>query len=1169
MDVYIKGIYLKNFKSFKDETHIPLFDEFIVISGPNGSGKSNVVDAILFTLGLSSSRDMRAERLTDLIYNSGNGDGLDHAEVSVHFENHDRTIPLDRDVVTISRRIKKTDKGYYSYYYLDGRPCSLSEIQDLLTRSSVTPNSYNVIMQGDVTRILNMSPIERRKIIDEISGVAEFDEKKEKAFEELEEVRRKIDRLDIILEELFNRSKRLEKERDRALEYEKLRNERRRCEAQLLLATLITKERELNDIQSSIDERLEKLKLISGSISEKTAEMEELQSELDEYEVQVIQKQEREWLDVKKEIERVVESINQHKMIIELKKERINDLKAQKSKILGELNSTRSGLEKILNHLDEVRMRREELKYLLDDKLAVLERIKDEIESTDSRIKDARERLFTLRDELERELRVKNELLMEQEMLFERVRRRSDELNLISDQIKGLEDQLDEKRKEVVDGSRRMKELSQELEENENRIKFERSRLSETEDAIRALERKIMEIEAQIRAEKEFKGYSEGVRCIMEGVRSHQLEGVYGTIAELGEVDERFAVALEAAAGGKMQYLVVDTDLDAQHAIEHLKRMKKGRATFLPLNKLKDGVLPPLPKEKGVIGFAINLIRYDPIFRRAFWHVFRDTLVVDSIEDGRRLMDRFRSVTLDGDIIEKSGVMTGGAPPRPRFRFTSSLEDGLLKLREEVAVLESRRRECLEKMRALENQSRSLKDEIFRLGSVTNRAQVEMREVERLLNEARSRLENLDEKGEKERISQLERAISQSTGKISELEREIEDLESGLRISRISELSKREREISEEIRIIESKIQELDLSLKSTTLEQEHLERQITEGEERLRELDGSISHEMDEIEENESRIEVLESELSAMHEREKALEEEISNLKSGFKEGFERVMLLREEIEGLKLRRERIDGAISDLKRIKEGISSEISSLRERIDEIDLSLDETSIEDPDTIRRRIREIEEEMHLLEPVNMRAIDEFREVESRSREMMRRRKTLSKEREEIIDRIEGYERRKCEVFLATFDAINQNFKEVFRELSDGEGELILESPDNPFEGGMLIKVQPAGKPFQRLEALSGGEKSLTALALLFAIQRYRPAPFYVLDEVDMMLDGANVEKVARMIRKLSNGTQFIVVSLREPMIEYASRTIGVVMQEKNISTITGIKLNGRDSQVRTST
>ena len=1166
--MHIKGIDLKNFKSFKNQTHIPLFDEFMTISGPNGSGKSNVLDAILFTLGLSKSRDMRADKLTDLIYSSGNGDGINQAEVKVHFDNSDRLIPIDRDAVTISRKVKKTDNGYYSYYYINGKPCTFSEIQEILSRSFITSNSYNVIMQGDVTRILNMSSFERRKIIDEISGVAEFDEKKERAHHELDEVRSRIERLDIILEELKNRLKILQTERDQALMYENLKEEKVRCEASLLLADLNLKEQEFDEIKSSIEDRLEKKEIISRGISNKTAQMEDIQSDLDEDEVRLVKKREEEVLTIKKSLEEVSGAISRFKELVSLGKERIEDLKTQKNSIFIELESNRQELEDTLKRFDDERIRKGSLKETLDEKTAILDGIKKEIESAGSKAEDATHRLYTLRRELEVEQSKKNEILMKQDMILDRSRRRSGEIDLITERMKKLAKELDTKKREISLRAKRTHELSRELEENEKVLGEERTLLNGREKDLKALERKIMEIEARVLAEKEFKGYSEGVKSVMEAVRMHQLEGVYGTIAELGRVENRFAVALEAAAGGKMQYIVVETDIDGQYAIEYLKQIKKGRATFLPLNKLKDGRKLDGLDYPGVLGFAIDLIEYDPKFERAFWHVFRDTVVVESIEDGRRLMDRFRSVTLDGDLIERSGIMTGGAPLKSRFRFTSSTGNELLKFQEERTVLESELKMHLERIKALENRNATIREDLFEEGSILNKLQIEKKESERNLNDLRRELERFEKEDNRAEIIQLEEALAASGRRISELQSAIGELESDLKASKIPELTKKERQISEEIRMIEGRMGEIDLSIKSITLDREYLEKKIAEGEDRLKALDASLSGINDEIKDNIFRIKELESEREELLEREKALEEELSKLKNLFKERFSRVMELREEIEGLKLRRERIDGALTDLRKIEEGLVSQITELKRRIDEAGIDPEGEVREDHDTIREQIKRIEERMRALEPVNMKAIDAFFEVESRSDELMQRRNTLSNERRAIIERIEGYEMRKREVFLSTFDAINANFKEVFRELSDGNGEILLESREKPFEGGLLIQVQPAGKPIQRLEALSGGEKSLTALSFLFAIQRYRPAPFYALDEIDMMLDGVNVEKVAKMIKKLSKSAQFIVVSLREPMIECASSTIGVVMQEKNISTITGIRLNGKNAQAQIS-
>ena len=486
--------------------------------------------------------------------------------------------------------------------------------------------------------------------------------------------------------------------------------------------------------------------------------------------------------------------------------------------------------------------------------------------------------------------------------------------------------------------------------------------------------------------------------------------------ADLDEADELLAVALEAAAGGKMQYIVVETDIDGQYAIEYLKQIKKGRATFLPLNKLKDGRKLDGLDYPGVLGFAIDLIEYDPKFERAFWHVFRDTVVVESIEDGRRLMDRFRSVTLDGDLIERSGIMTGGAPLKSRFRFTSSTGNELLKFQEERTVLESELKMHLERIKALENRNATIREDLFEEGSILNKLQIEKKESERNLNDLRRELERFEKEDNRAEIIQLEEALAASGRRISELQSAIGELESDLKASKIPELTKKERQISEEIRMIEGRMGEIDLSIKSITLDREYLEKKIAEGEDRLKALDASLSGINDEIKDNIFRIKELESEREELLEREKALEEELSKLKNLFKERFSRVMELREEIEGLKLRRERIDGALTDLRKIEEGLVSQITELKRRIDEAGIDPEGEVREDHDTIREQIKRIEERMRALEPVNMKAIDAFFEVESRSDELMQRRNTLSNERRAIIETLRAALKREPGVLYA---------------------------------------------------------------------------------------------------------------------------------------------------------
>jgi chromosome segregation protein len=1173
--VHIKELEFINFKSFGKKVKIPFFDGFTTISGPNGSGKSNIIDGILFVLGLSSSRTLRAEKLTDLIYNGEGSKKPDFAQVTIRFDNTDREMPFDADEISITRKIRETDSGYYSYFYFNGKAVSLGDVHNYLAKARVTPEGYNVVMQGDVTRIINMTPGERRKIIDEIAGVAEFDSKRDRALSELEIVRERVERVDIIIEEVGQQLEKLKTERDQALKYQSLKEEKMKFEGFVLLAKLKDAKVELTSVADDILAKEEVLAKLEVDLEAKRVAVDKLEQELEEMTLNIQRMGEDEQIQIKKDIEGIRGEVSRCMDTIEISEKEMEDVESRRRKAFVDIDDIKGKLEELDSKISEETMRKESILAEMSERKTERMLLQSKIADVDAKFAQTRDELSKLKSRLEEVKNEKNELMRQEDRLLDSQRRKSVEARDIESEIADAKSKAESSgsdTKSVEYDIDKLNEKIDALTKDMDDLEFTRSQLKvivkEFEDELRKHENDYARIEVRVRAAEDHSRYSKAVDMVMNEKKHHGLPGIYGTIAELGSVDQKYSNALGIAAGGRMQAVVVENDEDASRAISFLKQRRGGRATFLPLNKM-EGRRPykDLSDREGVIGYAIDLIDFDNKFEAAFWYVFRDTLIVDTLTNARRLMGGLRMVTLEGEVIEKSGAMVGGSQQQKSgLSFAASEKDKLVKIAEKITELDSKRSNAIKKLDQVEGHVAQINREIHEHDKEISKKQMQLEEIsgrgERLeqLIEAKSQelaeIEDARKQLREEMDSTLTKKQEQEELVVS-LEKDIEVLEDKLEGSEVPELNRQAEQLDEEIRRLDGRVRDIDSTLNALNLDRDYASNKIEENRELIKSMDEKKSTHKQRVSELKNKIAELEELLKEKQQREMELADELKELQQERTRLHDEHLALKKEFDKFKARFDEGNRQMMALNATKEALDEQVNDLTEEIQR--RGIEETEeVPNYETVRTRIASIERAMERLEPVNMRAIDEYDEVESRLDELVSRRDTLSSEREQILERIKQYEQLKKDTFMETYNGINEPFKEIFHELSDGIGELVLDNYEDPFAGGLTLKAQPKEKTLQRLEAMSGGEKSLTALSFVFAIQQYRPAPFYAFDEIDMFLDGANAGRVAQRVKKAVANAQFIVVSLRKPMIEAAERTIGVAMQENNITSITGVKL-----------
>ena len=1180
--VYVQQVKIRCFKSFGGSVEVPLNPGFTVITGPNGSGKSNIIDGILFCLGLASSRGMRAERLPDLINHRMARQGkAAEASVSVTFSLADWHPPDDvepdvvegamesagpwidpsRQQVVISRRIRVAPGGAYSSIYSIGEEsCSLSQLQVQLRRLRIDPTGSNVVMQGDVTRIVSMGGRERREIIDELAGVALFDQRIEQCRAKLANVRDHEERCRIVEAELRNSRLRLEKDCKKARRYRQLRDELRQSRHQELVLLWEKSCQERDDLAARQVRNQQEQEALGARREEwiegrrgKIRQLQDIQDQvkaLGEDQLLSVQGELAGLQGRERELQRSLQSQDQAGI-----EQRHHDWRGR----CGRLQAAAEA-------------------QAATDPAAQLEAVAAHCACTERDVEQHRRQLGELADRSGSWLRVHQQrqqamaalragiqpLRAEQLRLQERLKQEEQQLKDGREKQRQAEADHRQNQDKLDDLAARKARLRQKLETlqtgcNEGSSALEllqRSRQRLERDQVK-LEQDLAKLESRRETLQESRGTA-ALRLILES----GLPGIHGPVAKLGEVDPPHRLALEVAAGGRLNHVVVDDDQIAAQAIALLKQHRAGRLTFLPLNRLRAPTTPaPMTRVgrrfQGLVDRAVALVRFEPVYGQVFAHVLGETLVFETLNQARRLLGQYRCVTLEGELLERSGAMTGGSLQRrqDRLGFSHSeqadeaepLQQRLLELGRRLIAS---RREEAKQSQALDALQTRLTDTSCRLAAV-NAEHGSVLAQHRTLADA---------------IRQQQQRIAAGAARIAEAQGRLQALEEELK-ARHSQLAMLEApaEEGDDAQVVSGQWRRLQEDLK--TAEARHTanlaQRETVRSAVRKHQLDGQRLADQRQLLTREG--EQLERERENLARRQRELAADRQQLETQRQALQARLQGLQQALGEQRRQRDQLEAAVGQLNRKihrgaweqqqlaeqQQALKDQQMALEERIRQQQAALPDPRPPLPETLRaagmealqQHVRELEQGLQALEPVNMLALEELEELEGRLAAIGERLAVLLEEREGLLQRIETMAGLRKEAFMEAFTAVNGHFQQIFTQLSDGEGHLQLEDDADPLSGGLTLVAHPKGKVMRRLGAMSGGEKSLTALSFLFALQRFRPSPFYALDEVDSFLDGVNVENLARLIAQQARLAQFLVVSHRRPMIAAAQCAIGV--------------------------
>ncbi len=1102
---WIKKLEMLGFKSFANKTVVNFDRNLSVIVGPNGSGKSNIVDALFFVLGKTSKKDMRAKRLGELVFNGGKGGKpAKEARVDLVLDNSDKSVEgFDEEEVRISRRV---DKKGNSDYRLNGRRVTKAEVDSVLRNINIDPEGFNIIKQGEIARFIEMNPEERAGIIKDIAGISVFEIKKEKALKELQKVENKIKELNIVKKEKEKQLQSLLEEKKTAEKYVKLKNKLNYIEAQILNKKLEGARKKLDEINVNINKINNEIFKINNEIKILKEKETRTEEELKELKVKIEKEGEEESKKIEDEIRELRINIESKEELIKNNKQQLEGLKEKK------VNTRNEKLENERKQKElkkKISVEKERLKTL-EEKVKKKEEFLEENKSGEQ-FYELQRKSLSIEEEV---VKLKNELekIVENNELQKKKTKLEKELLLLNKKMKISTSKIS-----------KQKELKNEIIKKED----------EVEKYINYLLTEKTRVEERIKLKQSFS--DAGVIEILKLRKNPEIgKKIFGTFAELITVPSEYANAYKELAGDNLKTIVVEDKSTALKCINYLKKNKLGRAKLLPLKELKDIKIKSKTKEKR----AIDLIKFDKKFEKAIKWLFKDSLIV---EDLSKVPLNKIAVNKEGIVIKNNLIIGGSETSSIGFKD----DDNERKIEEIRNNLENYKNYKV-KLGAEKNRILSIitnyTNELSEIKQNINLIKMQLKEIER----------RIDEKLPKEDD------VRRNLRKLKEEKKKIELMLSSTKKT----ISKEELEkIEKEVKLLKKEHEDLFLKIKAMEAELT----KVLEGENKRIE---SILNQLDKQEKG-FKLDIKQME-DFLKKSKKILKEKIEYKKKFFtniEKLNKRRKKLNQELEKLRLSQIKNKGMIerkeekrNELKIRKSEIVGEIAGLKERLKEF------SNLEVSGT-RKTLKELmEEESNLRRTianygaVNMKALDKYAHVRNDFEVLSEKSEELEKEKESVLNLISQIEGKKKFVFLNTLKEVNNKFNESFSYLSpEGEARLTLETPENPLEGGLEIVARPAGKKMSSLNLLSGGEKTLVTIAFLFAIQDYKIAPFYIVDEIDSALDKTNSEKLALRIREYSKRTQFIVITHNDEIIMMTDKLYGVSCNDKKISQVVSIKLD----------
>lgn len=1185
--MFLKSLDLQGFKSFAGRTKLEFHEGITAIVGPNGSGKSNVSDAVKWVLGEQSAKQLRGGKMEDVIFaGTQTRKPVGFAAVSITFDNSDGALPIEFDEVTVSRRVYRSGE---SEYRINDTACRLRDIEELFYDTGIGKEGYSMIGQGRIDKILSGRADERRELFDEAAGIVKYKRRKARAIKQLAIENDNLIRVTDILKEIETRVGPLKEQSDKAKVYLELKDELKKFDCNYFVMQSDKTGGELEALQ-------EKISIASQDLNRANEEYESTKEEYERAEKKINALNRREE-EIRLETERLNKESQEFSSDtgilseqIRALKENIKNTSADSERLSEAAPETDTAIAELLEKKKKLTISIEEYNKRQNALEDEREKLKAADEAAEKMILEAREQIYASLSSQSEKKSLISRLELQIESIHESINELKRDEGLKKDIINKHASILNEARRGLESAEKRVSkalDIKEELEKKIRENSEEETRLSgELHEARNAAVKKTSELDALRAVTERYEGYSESIRKIMS--RKEKDTGVLGAVADIFKTDSKYETAIETALGGALQHIVTDTERQAKELVEYLKRERGGRATFLPLDAIKPRGQVKKEQfihEEGFIDIANGLVKNDKKFDALALFLLGRTLVVDNIDNALKIARKnnysLRIVTLEGEQLSPGGSITGGAYRHAgnllsrRRRITES-ESEIKTINEKIAVLS----ESINKHEGIKEELRvrfeAAGEELVRAGIERNTASIN--------------LKNADEKKD-----ELAKDSSSAGERLEEFKNRLNDLESDLEVAKMSleELVVQENKLRSDMESdgeeksertacmdkLASDIEELKISYSSTLQENgyldEQLERLEKERDDRIAQIRFLSERQMS----SESELNAKEEELKDLTKRFDAAGRRIEELKVEREKTEEEREKINEKNKTFFAKREAVAETISLLdkelfrlnssKEKLEGIIESITDYMWREYELTYSyaseLRDEGLTELSEVKNHCDELRDSIKRLGDVNVNAIEEFKETNQRYEFLSSQHEDLVKATASLEGVINELDKGMREQFTKEFANINKEFSETFKKLfGGGNGSVTLDENADILDADITITAQPPGKKLQNMLQLSGGERALTAIALLFAIQNLKPSPFCLLDEIEAALDDANVGRFAGYLNQLADKTQYIVITHRRGTMSAADRLYGITMQEKGISALVSVELEKGESK-----
>ena len=1182
--MFLKSLEVRGFKSFADKVDLKFKKGITAVVGPNGSGKSNISDSVRWVLGEQSIKTLRGGKMEDVIFAGTQfRKPVGLAQVSLTLDNSEGELPIEYNEVTVTRRIFRSGE---TEYLLNGTKCRLKDITNLFMDTGIGKEGYSLIGQGKIEAILSGKPEERRSLLEEAAGIVKYKSRKEEAEKKLQNTDNNLIRIRDILSTYEERLGPLENERNKAIKYREISTDLKVKEVSLIVYYISNMEEILNEFNKEIEDKQFKLNLKKEKLLDEKRNVEKL----------------------KENIESIEKKNEEARKVYYEKKEKIsnslNEIKIFKERVLNEenlLKRNKENLENIIKKIETLKEEKEAMNLHIEKKVKEQENTKNTIVSLENEFNDSMLKITNMENEIEslkqeefellrNNSDIKNEITLinkDIKVRNERIEDLQKSINSINGNIKINLGTLEDLKKEENKNKELINVLNESIIKSSKEISSLKSKLRNKENSLKELNKNLNEFEANknmlLNLEKHYEGYNRSVKTLMERINKGQIPSGKGTkvLGEILEIDKEYEIAIEIAMGAAISNIITETDSIAKELINYLKNNKLGRATFLPLNNIKGNKLSldnSITSMEGYIGIAADIIKYPKVYEKAVNNVLGRVIVAKNMDCALKISKKgnnnYRIVTLTGEIIAPGGALTGGSIQSKftnilgRKREIEELQDKIKATNEELSK-ELNEIEALRiSIKNLDENILNNKDEIHlkNIEITKNQGEIESlnNEIDRSYKSVNVSMEEVKRLKEQiltfnKRLKEREESLNNIQGQNVENKDKNIELQEKLKYFRKSVDEKREK--LTEIKVLKAS---LDETLNNKKEELLRKEREINEN---------TINSKAIKIEEKNSnlKIEELKREILNKEEFISLENKEILKLEDSFKEDDVKKRALKEKLneketivqeESIIINQEENELNKKELQRAKKEMEKE-SFYTKLNEELDLTLAEgkeiaVPIENTEAVKDDIISLKRKITALGTVNLASIEEFEEVKEKFEFMSNQEQDLEKAKTELLEVIKEMTDKMKVLFKENFVILNKNFNETFKELfKGGNAELILGEGDE-LTSNIEINVEPPGKKLQNINLMSGGEKVLSAIALMFAILKMKPTPFCILDEIEAALDDANVYRYAEFLKEFSKNTQFIVITHRKGTMEASDVLYGVTMEEKGVSKVVSVDL-----------